>query len=324
MWAVDKDNDFGGLNSFEPAPHDNEGGQINLCHINSTMLVSATNRLNPFLTVMLFLYLAPDLMSLNFGFLPDVAVREVLKNIPSNTKFDQEILLNSRLVCVQWNEIIKSTSQLMMKIAFPIRDVFKFLDLEIVKDGKVKSIIFKNVLPLKSEFLDSFIEAISNTVEKVQFTFQDDSERVEQIEFFQLILAKCTNIQELIVGENPEPFGVEESDSESNVEWFRDPNGLFRGFTAATQISARNKITKISVDINGAQCSEKEVTGLSNLLLQLPNLKEIEIFGVYDSWDEISVFSGLYEYLKKFGTTLKLKVSSVSCKLQANNANIYI
>lgn len=124
--------------------------------------------------------------------LPYVVIKEIMKKMS-----DQPALLQCRLICVEWNQAIDDTSDVMKKITFPVRHPEPFLDLGIVKRKKVKSIKFMNTFQLQSECANKFIDLISDTI-KVDFAFED-SDLLYQRELFELVLAKCGRLQELVI-----------------------------------------------------------------------------------------------------------------------------
>lgn len=228
-----------------------------------------------------------------FSILPNVAVKEILKLIQ-----DQHTLLNCRVVCVEWNHIIQGTSELIKNIIFPVWHLKPFLDLQIVKNGKMRSISFKDSFRLDPTYINSFINAISNTVEKVVFEFQNVSLE-NRSELFILILEHRANLQELNVIERYSFNDDEESP------------GLFVNTGAAASaintIAAINNICIFSV----SKCDfTEEPVGLMELLCKLPELKQIRIdCGDMSRESFIRITEGLNRYLGIYENVLHLNVS---------------
>lgn len=241
--------------------------------------------------------------------LPEVVLKEILKNVS-----DQETMLECRLACAQWNNIILDTSELSRKITFPVWHPKPFMDLDIVKKGKCKSICLK-FLPLDHVDTNIFMDVISNTVEKVSFDLQNPSQQ-DQNFLFKLILRRCTCLQELEVKNSDNKIfrsisiaagrnqhDSSDSDSESDLDF---PN-------ITIEVASAMKLKILTVNVQ--QFTKCDSDGLSRFLLKLPNLEEINLITnrQYDFGrpDEVSekIVIGVYEYLKKFGKSLKLKVS---------------
>lgn len=233
-------------------------------------------------------------------YLPEVALKEILKNVS-----DQATMLECRLVCTQWNNLIVDTSELIRKITFPVWHPRPFLDLDLVKQRKVKSICLK-FLPVDYGWADDFFFAISNmTIEKVSFELEERSEYNER-RLLQRILERCTCLQELEVNYSINKLfrSISSSSSTSSSD---DSEPATRDDKANNAM----KLKIISVDIDGFE--EADARGLSNFLLSYPNLEEINFLGDRIYGVETPVFymllAGICKYLQKFGKTLKLKVN---------------
>lgn len=96
----------------------------------------------------------------------------------------------------------------MKKFTFSIRNLEEFVNLDIVKQRKIKSTSFNKPLQQQKFFLEesnpnlkSFIDVISNyTLEKVLFKLVANLS--QQYELLKLVLAKCNNLQEIVVNNN--------------------------------------------------------------------------------------------------------------------------
>lgn len=163
-----------------------------------------------------------------------VAEKILLKIAAAEESESTTSLLNFRLVCKDWNEIIENTSELIKKLTFVVNEPKLFLDLAIVKRRKVKSIKLINSWPgLELETMKKFFDAISNSIEIVHFSYLDFYKNSEEIcEIFKDILGKCNKLKELIVDVNL-PDGIQRG-------------RLFRR-THDIEITAANNIETIAV-----------------------------------------------------------------------------
>lgn len=229
----------------------------------------------------------------SFRHLPNKVVKEIFRQIP-----DQSTLLDARLVCVHWNLLIENTSELMKKITFPIWHIKPFLDLDIVKRKKVKSIKFMNPLRLYPGYdREKFIDLITDTIEKVEFAYVDPS-LPYQAELFKLVLENCGRLEELTL-------------SYATRRRLNSLETILQSNIPTIKIAAVNILCVISLYVGNYK--EEDVAGLADLLLQLPNLKEIKISGLRRTEKaEIicGILAGLCEYIKNYDTKLHLKVSS--------------
>lgn len=212
--------------------------------------------------------------------LPELVIKEILKNVS-----DQETMMQCRLVCKQWNNMIVDNSELMRKITFPVwSNLTKFLNLDIVKKRKVRSICFKDSL-VQHFKIDEFMDAIKDTVEKVVFDLEETARSAEdQRDLFLTIIKECTCLQEI------------------KIEFSVMGNNMLGLINTKTKMASAMQLKIITVDLFEIDIASAK--GFSKLLLKLPNLEEINLYGYAD----IIILNGIAEYLKKFKKTLKLKV----------------
>lgn len=220
---------------------------------------------------------------------PDLPVKNILKFTKEN-----KTLLNSRLVCTQWNNIIQDTSELMSRIVFYVSNLQEFVELPTVKEGKVKSIVIKTSAP--SEHIDIFVASISSSVENVTFTLK--AEKLSSI--LKLVLETCSNLKVLRLYEC------------SGVD------GLSANVIKATKIRAATKINILSINVIGFKVCD--VPGISTLIGKLPVLKELEFIGHCDIAMASAIILALNAYLKKKSTGAlkvtrnKINLPKFTCK----------
>lgn len=230
----------------------------------------------------------------NLPYLPDVVVKLMLSYLP-DWPTSQEIL-NSRLVCVQWNQLIEDTSKLMKKITIPIWHPKPFLDLPIIKTGKAKSINFKDSFPFK--YLGEIINhRIGCTIEKVQFAFEEPYAIDSQQEIFVTILRYFTNIRELIIG-----------DSHTAPQRFlAKPLPATLLYSGGLLWNAASTIKHVKVYMNSFGLGE--ANGLVQILLLLPKLEKITLVCINSYGEYFStILTGLSNYMEMHQSNLYLKV----------------
>lgn len=194
----------------------------------------------------------------------------------------------------------------MKKIKFPIRHPKPFLDLEIVKNGKVKWVSFR--IPLQEsdehEYTQQLLDLLSTTVEKVEFAYEGvgspitslvRAELKKQLDFFKLILERFTNVQEL-------NFKI------CSKDWFLDgKRPAPMPMPAQTSIPALNKITRISVEHKDVFSDPHVVVLFTMLMTNVPNLEELQLIGKCASSDAyIRIIKALSAYMKKYPGQLKV------------------
>lgn len=247
--------------------------------------------------------------------LPDIAVTEILRNLPPSS-YQEKTILSCRLVSTNWNHLITHTSQLMNKVIFPVRNPTQFLTLPIVQAGQIKSIQFKDctLLDLAAEStetgltFDKFMSTINHTkIEKINISFENGSQ-IQQAQIFNhLILPNFPNLQELTFNN----FDKEYSSIQRN-EVFRYVNDT------TTTIAWSESMKYISIDVRGFSLLDS--LGFSKFLLKLPNLECIKIFGECTNWlYHLMVIRTLCEYLMNYGPCLRLKVSIMFTVVYVNS-----
>lgn len=212
---------------------------------------------------------------------------------------DQLTMLNCRLACKQWNNIIENTSELIKRITFTIQNLEEFLSWRIVKEKKVKSIKTTNCWwpDWKPKIAKEFFDFLINSgIEKIHFNFVINGYRDFEFELVKSILNNCTKLQELIVNE----FVV----IDKNIGLSGRPAMLFSRFSTNTfKIAAAFRIhtlvyNKIVIEANDA-------AGLMLMISKLPQLKEIKLIGECGHsegpWPVSIICKGLIEDLNKFG-----------------------
>lgn len=236
--------------------------------------------------------------SFSFALLPDLALKKILKLI------DCHQLLNCRLICSHWNLIIEDSAELIRSIRFPIWHVKPFLELPIVKKGKLRSILLRNTSPLEPEYKSQFIEAIerNSNIEDICFMFDIGSlpDQQRQPELLKLVLENCGNLRELSFMTNRD----DSIDYQESLHFFREST------ISQAQIRAANKIAHISVCVSEFQ--QSDANGLIELLMKLPKLKVIKLYGSRDfEQPYFTILRGVCRYLNQYGATSNLKVSLV-------------
>lgn len=73
--------------------------------------------------------------------LPEIIIREILTQLLHHHKS----LLNSRLVCTQWNQVIENISEIMKKLTFTITDLQEFLNLPIAMKERLNQLDSKQL-----------------------------------------------------------------------------------------------------------------------------------------------------------------------------------
>lgn len=216
----------------------------------------------------------------------------VLKMLLTNVA-DMEGMLICRHVCMEWQQVIEDTPQLMRKIIFPVWHPKPFLDLEVVRRKKVRAISFKNALDLKCKYIEAFAAYISNNVEEVHLDFDTQLVNVYQSHLFKFVLEKCKKLEVL------------KFKSKYYEEYVLQK--MFNKIEPEIVIPCQQKLRCFVM--NATKFTFENARQLSSLLARFPFLEEINAEGCLVADATLQLLIGIQNYIKKYASSLKLKVS---------------